>query len=74
MELRFGLGRDPMVEFKPEPGLAKPLGLTMLDGLGRELGFAMAGFTGSALLLPAGRVRLLLGLSGFSLFTPTNCG
>jgi len=74
MEPKFGLGKDPNVEFKLEPGLTNPLGLPMLEGLLRELGFALIGLTGSGLLVPVGKVALGLGFGGFSLVTPAICG
>jgi len=74
MEPKFGLGKDPNVEFKLEPGLTNPLGLAMLEGLLRELGLAFMGLTGSGLLMPAGKVAFGLGFGGFSLVTPAICG
>ena len=74
MDPKLGLGRDPRVEFKLEPGLTSPLGLVMLEGLLRELGLTILGFKGSGLALTGGKVTLGLGLGGFSLVTPAICG
>ena len=69
MEPMLGLGTEPRVEFRPAPGLARPLGLVRPDGLIRPLGLARLSLAGSALLI-AGKVVLLLGFGGSSLLTP----
>ena len=69
MEPMLGLGLEPRVEFRPAPGLARPLGLVKPKGLIRPSGLARLGLAGSALLI-AGKFRLLLGFGGSSLFRP----